>query len=135
MDTVSKRKRSEIMSKIRSKNTLPELEIRKYLFSIGLRYRLHDKKLPGTPDIILKKHNLVIQVRGCFWHGHQCGIGHYPKSNQSFWLRKIKKNKSRDLKADQKLKRMGYKLIIIRECEINKKKFISKINRYLQNYS
>jgi|TARA_B100001964_G_C14231386_1_gene600199 DNA mismatch endonuclease (patch repair protein) len=131
MDTVSKKKRSEIMSKIRSKDTLPELTVRKYIFSKGLRYRLHDRKLPGTPDIVSKKNKLAIQVRGCFWHGHKCAIGHYPKSNRNFWYKKIKKNISRDSKNDRKLKTLGYKLVIIKECEILKKKFKLKIDKFL----
>ena len=74
MDIVSKKKRSEIMSRIRSKNTKPELIVRKYLFSKGYRYRLHDNKLPGKPDIVLKKYKTAIQVRGCFWHGHRLKV-------------------------------------------------------------
>ena len=85
MDIVSKKKRSEIMSKIRSKNTKPEMTVRKYLSSKGYRYRLHDKKLPGKPDIVLKKKKIAIQVRGCFWHGHNCKLAHYPKTNRKYW--------------------------------------------------
>ena len=92
MDTLSKKKRSELMSKIRSKNTQPEIIVRRYLRNKGYQYRLHDRKLPGSPDIVMKKHNLAVQVRGCFWHGHDCSIGHYPKSNKKEWRNKILKN-------------------------------------------
>ena len=121
MDTVSKKKRSEIMSRIRSKNTKPELIVRKYLSSKGYKYRLHDQKLPGKPDIILKRKRIAIQVRGCFWHGHNCKLSNYPKTNRKYWKDKINNNKKRDRKNDKLIKKMGYKLIIVNECKINKK--------------
>ena len=129
MDTVSKKKRSEIMSRIRSKNTKPELAVRKYLSSKGFRYRLHDKNLPGKPDIVLKKHRTAIQVRGCFWHGHDCKLSIYPKTNRKYWKNKIDNNKKRDKKNDKLIKKMGYKLIVINECRIknNKLNLINKL--------
>ena len=123
MDTVSKKKRSEIMSKIRSKDTKPELLVRKYLFKKGYRYKLHDKKLPGKPDIILKKYKTAIQVRGCFWHGHGCRLSSYPKTNRKYWKSKILNNRKRDRKNDRLVKKMGYKLIVINECKLKNKKF------------
>ena len=131
MDIVSKKKRSEIMSKIRAKNTKPELLVRKYLYSKGHRYRLHDKRLPGCPDIVLRKYRLAIQVRGCFWHGHKCKLGGLPKTNRSFWKNKIKNNKARDRKNDRKLKHSGYKLLIIRQCYLQKANYKNKIKSYL----
>jgi DNA mismatch endonuclease (patch repair protein) len=128
MDTVSKKKRSEIMSNIRSKNTKPELRIRKYLHSMGFRYSLHKKDLPGTPDIFLKKYNLAIQVRGCFWHGHKCSLGSSPKSNKRYWLKKIRNNVKRDSANDKEIKKLRLRLIVIRECEIKRKVFITKIH-------
>ena len=131
MDIVSKKKRSEIMSKIRAKNTKPELLVRKYLYSKGYRYRLHDKRLPGCPDVVLRKYRLAIQVRGCFWHGHKCKLGGLPKTNRSFWKNKIKNNKARDRKNDRKLKHSGYKLLIIRQCNLQKANYKNKIKSYL----
>ena len=131
MDIVSKKIRSEIMSKIRAKNTKPELLVRKYLYSKGYRYRLHDKRLPGCPDIVLRKYRLAIQVRGCFWHGHKCKLGGLPKTNRSFWKNKIKNNKARDRKNDRKLKHSGYKLLIIRQCNLQKANYKNKIKSYL----
>ena len=128
MDTVSKKKRSEIMSKIRSKNTKPEIKVRKYLFSKGYRYKLHDKSLPGKPDIVLKKKSIVVEVRGCFWHGHKCKIGGLPKSNKKFWREKIDRNKRRDIINDKKIKKLKYRLIVIRECELRKDRFKKKLN-------
>ena len=96
MDIVSKAKRSEIMSRIRGKNTLPELTVRKYLYSLGYRYRIHDTRLPGKPDIVLPRKRIAIEVRGCFWHGHRCRLASIPKTNRSFWIKKINGNKIRD---------------------------------------
>ena len=127
MDTVGKKKRSELMSKIRSKNTQPEIIVRKFLRNKGHKYKLHDRKLPGSPDIVIKKYNLAIQVRGCFWHGHNCSIGHYPKSNKKFWKNKILTNKNRDKKNDWKLRKLGFRLIVIPECKIYSSNFKKKL--------
>ena len=120
-DKISVEQRSRIMSRIRSKNTKPEIIVRKYLHNLGYRFRLHDKKLPGKPDIVMKKHKTAIQVRGCFWHQHGCKFSNLPKSNKSYWTSKLKKNKERDKQNDKKLKKLEWKLIVIWECKINKK--------------
>lgn len=120
-DKISVEQRSRIMSRIRSKNTKPEIIVRKYLHNLGYRFRLHDKKLPGKPDIVMKKHKTAIQVRGCFWHQHGCKFSNVPKSNKSYWTPKLKKNKERDKQNDKKLKKLEWKLIVIWECKINKK--------------
>jgi len=124
-DKISVEQRSRIMSRIRSKNTKPEIIVRKYLHSLGYRFRLHDKKLPGKPDIVMKMHKTAIQVRGCFWHQHGCKYSNTPKSNKSYWLPKLKKNRERDKINDRKIKKIGWKLIVIWECKINK--VLSKI--------
>ncbi len=105
------------MAKIRGKNTKPELLVRRFLFSKGYRYRIHVKHLPGTPDIVLPKYNVVIFVHGCFWHGHAVD-GRLPHSNLEFWASKIKHNKERDFKNTQKLLSMGWKVITIWECQL-----------------
>tara|TARA_B100001964_G_C14054111_1_gene518384 strand:- start:189 stop:569 length:381 start_codon:yes stop_codon:yes gene_type:complete len=120
MDIVSKEKRSEMMSSIRSKNTRPEMKVRKYLFSKGYRFRLHVRELPGKPDIVLPKYKTAIQVRGCFWHGHGCRLSSFPKTNRKFWKNKILDNKKRDAKNDRKLRKMGYRLLIVNECNMEK---------------
>ena len=117
-DFLSKKERSNLMSKIRSKNTKPELILRKFLFSLGYRYRIHAKELPGSPDILLPKYNTAIQVRGCFWHSHNCKYSRIPKSNKLFWKKKLQKNINRDKKNDRIIKRLGWNLIIIWECQI-----------------
>ena len=117
MDIWTKGKRSEVMAKIRGKNTKPELLVRRFLFSKGYRYRIHVKHLPGTPDIVLPKYNVVIFVDGCFWHGHAVD-GRLPHSNLEFWASKIKHNKERDFKNTQKLLSMGWKVITIWECQL-----------------
>ena len=119
-DVFSKKKRSEVMSMIRSKNTKPELYVRSFLHKKGYRFRLHQKNLPGKPDIVLKKHNVVINVNGCFWHQHNCGKSNIPKSNRKFWLNKFKNNKKRDRLNTLKLRKLGWKVYKIWECKVNK---------------
>lgn len=119
MDHCSKQKRSEIMSKVGQKGTKPEIIVRKYLFSQGLRYRNNVKKLPGSPDIVLYKYRTAIFVHGCFWHGHSCRAGHQPQSNVEYWLPKIEANEERDERKITELKKCGWHVIVIWQCEIN----------------
>lgn len=118
-DIFSFQKRSDIMSKIGGKNTKPEILVRKFLFSKGFRYRINVKTLPGKPDIVLPKYKTVIFVNGCFWHGHNCKKGKLPSSNIDFWREKISNNKSRDDKNSDLLIKLGWKVIIIWQCEIS----------------
>ena len=121
MDVHSKEVRSYNMSCIKGKNTKPEKIVRKYLFSKGFRYRKNDKRYPGTPDIVLPKYKTVIFVNGCFWHGHQgCRYFVVPKSNTEFWVNKIEKNKQRDNKKIEELRSLGWKVIVIWECQLKK---------------
>ena len=119
-DIFSFQKRSDIMSKIGGKNTKPEILVRKFLLSKGFRYRINVKTLPGKPDIVLPKYKTVIFVNGCFWHGHNCKKGKLPSSNIDFWRGKISNNKLRDDKNSDLLIKLGWKVIIIWQCEISK---------------
>lgn len=119
-DIFSQTKRSDIMSKISNKDTKPEILVRKFLFSKGFRYRINVKTLPGKPDIVLPKYKTIIFVNGCFWHGHNCKKGKLPSSNTDFWKEKISNNKSRDAKNSDLLVKLGWKVIIIWQCEISK---------------
>ena len=108
------------MSKIRSNNTKPEILLRKALFAKGLRYKINDKKLQGKPDIVLSKYKTVIFVHGCFWHNHKgCKRAHLPKSNIEYWENKIRTNEERDLKNKESLKKLGWNVIVVWECELN----------------
>ena len=123
-DVHTKEVRSYNMSQIRSKNTKPELLIRKLLFSNGFRFRLHRKDLPGKPDITLNKYKTVVFVHGCFWHGHQgCRYFVVPKSRTEWWLNKINRNKQLDEINAAKLQEMGWKVIQIYECQLKKHDF------------
>jgi DNA mismatch endonuclease (patch repair protein) len=122
-DVHSKEVRSFNMSRIRSKNTKPELLVRKYLFSRGFRFRLHKKDLPGKPDIVLSKYKTVIFVHGCFWHGHyNCKYFVMPKTRMVWWLNKINTNKANDIKTINALKKDGWKIITIWECKLKSAK-------------
>ncbi|HJV77259.1 MAG TPA: DNA mismatch endonuclease Vsr [Paludibacter sp.] len=119
MDIFSKTKRSELMSKIKGKETKPEILVRKYLFAKGFRYRKNVKKLAGTPDIVLAKYKTVIFIHGCFWHSHQdCKDGHLPSSNEAYWKEKLDKNVERDHKNISILSAAGWRVIVIWECEL-----------------
>ena len=113
--------RSKIMAAIKGKDTKPEMIIRKYLFSKGLRFRVHVKKLAGSPDIVLPKYKTVIFVNGCFWHGHDgCKYSRLPKTNEFFWEQKIRRNKARDIANEYVLQTEGWRVIRVWECEIKK---------------
>ncbi|MEI6680081.1 MAG: DNA mismatch endonuclease Vsr [Mariniphaga sp.] len=114
--------RSYNMSRIRGKNTRPEMVVRKFLFANGFRYRLHDPKLPGKPDIVLPKYKTVIFVNGCFWHGHKgCPYFVLPKTRTEWWLQKIKRTMARDKAAEIALNVKGWKVIVIWECQLKSK--------------
>ncbi|MDR2928167.1 MAG: very short patch repair endonuclease [Cytophagaceae bacterium] len=119
MDIWDKKKRSECMSKIRSKDTKPELALRKALFARGFRYRVNDKHLPGKPDIVLPKYKTIIFLHGCFWHRHEgCKYAYTPKTNTKFWVDKITSNVERDKVNLQKLTALGWNVLTVWECEI-----------------
>lgn len=121
MDNRTKEQRSNCMKNIRSKNTTPELIVRKFLYNRGYRYRLHYKKLPGKPDIVLRKFNTVIFINGCFWHGHKnCSEAKKPKSNSEFWKTKIVSNQQRDMKNIESLSKLGWRVLTIWECQLQK---------------
>lgn len=118
MDKLTPEKRSQTMAAIKSKDTKPEIMVRKYLFSRGFRYRINHPRLPGHPDIVLRKYRTVVFVNGCFWHGHDCESYHIPKTNTEFWISKITHNKERDRKEQRQLAAMGWHSITIWECEL-----------------
>lgn len=128
MDRLTKDKRSWNMSRIPSKNTIPEKVVRSALFHHGLRFRINKKDLPGKPDIVLAKHKTVIFVNGCFWHGHQnCKKANYPKSNTDFWIKKIENNIKRDEKVAIELRNLGWKVYIVWECQTEDKDILNRI--------
>lgn len=122
------------MSKIRSKDTKPEIFVRHYIFERGIRFRKNVKDLPGTPDIAIKKYKLALEVRGCFWHGHEnCKDFRLPKSRTEFWREKIGKNIERDVRNCERLKSLGYCLFVIWECEIRSGNF-SVLDQFIACY-
>ncbi len=128
MDKISKSQRSLIMSKVHSKDTAPEMIVRSLLHRMGYRFRLHQKVLPGKPDIVLPKYKTIIEIRGCFWHRHEgCQRASTPKSNTEYWQKKFENNIERDQLNEIKLKKLGWKVIIIWECEVKNELFVDKI--------
>ncbi|CDB34555.1 dNA mismatch endonuclease Vsr [Phascolarctobacterium sp. CAG:266] len=119
-DRITKEQRSKNMSQIRSKDTSIELKVRKYLFSLGYRYRVNYKELPGKPDIVFTKKKIAIFIHGCYWHGHNCNsrYAHISKSNTNYWNTKIQRNQERDKRNIEQLEKDGWKVIVLWECEI-----------------
>lgn len=134
VDVVSPSKRSEMMSGIKGKNTKPEIIVRKALFKRGFRYRLHHKGLPGKPDLVFPKYKAVIFVNGCFWHGHNCHLFKWPKSNPQFWKEKIMGNKERDRKNTKLLSKQNWRVKTIWECAL-KGKSPNEIEKEIDNLS
>lgn len=117
-DKIPAAQRSANMLRIRSQNTLPEIAVRRLIFSMGFRYRLHVSNLPGKPDIVLPRHRCIIQVHGCFWHQHRgCIDGRVPASRQSYWGPKLARNVERDAQVVRALRRLGWRVITVWECE------------------
>jgi len=117
MDSLTPQQRSAAMAAVRVKNTRPELLVRRLLYSLGYRYRLHATNLPGRPDIVFRKRHCVVFVNGCFWHGHDCPRGNPPSSNVEFWRRKIDKNRKRDRRVQKELCEDGWRVLTVWECQ------------------
>jgi DNA mismatch endonuclease (patch repair protein) len=119
VDSLSQEERSEIMARVRSKNTRPELAVRKLVFALGYRYRLHAKALPGCPDLVFRPRRKAIFVHGCFWHRHaNCALARMPKSRIDFWTAKLEGNRRRDTRNKRELGRQGWKVLTIWECQL-----------------
>ena len=136
-DVVSVAVRSRMMAGIRGKNTKPEMAIRRGLHAMGFRYLLHDKRLPGKPDLVLPKYRAAIFVHGCFWHGHNCHLFKWPKTRTDFWRKKINRNQAVDQSAIRALKLAGWRCCVIWECGLKGReslpaeKTLDRISRWL----
>ncbi|GAB3629646.1 very short patch repair endonuclease [Pandoraea terrae] len=129
MDIVDANTRSQMMSGIRAKDTKPEMIVRRFLHSNGFRYRLHDRKLPGTPDLVLPKYRAVIFVHGCFWHHHpDCDKAYIPASDTEKWMHKFQTNRTRDERNVTLLTQMGWHVIVVWECELSARRAASQLN-------
>ncbi|MFC5480457.1 very short patch repair endonuclease [Massilia suwonensis] len=133
-DTVTSAQRSENMKRIRSANTRPELTIRRMIYRLGYRYRIHVKKLPGTPDIVFSSKRKIIFVHGCFWHFHQnCRAGRIPNSKVTYWHPKLMRTRARDEAHLEKLASLGWKVLVIWECELKDTSEVElKIQKFLE---
>ncbi len=125
------------MAAIRSKNTAPEMKIRRLVHSMGYRYRLHRSDLPGKPDLVFSARNKVIFVNGCFWHQHDCKGSHLPKSNQAYWVPKLERNRARDAEHLKALRKIGWKALVVWECELSQDEvgIMRRLTKFLGNPS
>ena len=118
MDTLSSQERSARMRLIRSKHTKVELVVRRLVHGLGYRYRLHDRRVPGSPDLVFWNRRKVIFIHGCFWHGHDCKLGRMPKSRVEFWSKKISSNRARDAKVLAEIETLRWRALVLWECEL-----------------
>jgi len=135
MDTLNRQERSERMSRVKSRDTKPEMAVRRLVHAMGYRYRLSSKHLPGKPDLVFGPRRKVIFVHGCFWHRHpdpDCKLARLPKSRKDFWIPKLERNRERDLETLDRLKQLGWQSLVIWECEVRDADHIrGRIKRFL----
>lgn len=133
MDTFTADKRSEVMKRVASKNTTPEMAVRKLVHGLGFRYSLHRSDLPGKPDLVLNSRRKVILVHGCFWHGHTCRSGrNQPASNIEYWRPKLERTRVRDRSSIRKLRRLGWSVAVVWECQVGDAGALSlRLSRFL----
>lgn len=134
-DTLSPAARSERMSRVRAKNTKPEMIVRRIVHGMGYRYRLHDRRLPGTPDLVFHGRGKVIFVHGCFWHRHPdptCKLARMPKSRQEFWGPKLEGNRERDARTQEALEREGWRSMVVWECECGQEQLGNGLRAFLE---
>ena len=136
-DIVDRQRRSEIMARIGPRDTLPELTVRSAAHRMGLRFRLHQRKLPGSPDLVFRRHGVAVFVHGCFWHRHQgCANATRPKTRPEFWQRKFDGNVARDARNCADLRRMGWRVLVVWECQTqNLDQLWARLDRFLSGAS
>src|SRR5579884_3088802 len=135
MDTLSPQERSARMALVRGENTKPEIVIRRLIHGMGYRYRLHVGSLPGKPDLVFPSRGKIIFVHGCFWHRHRssmCKLARLPKSKLEFWKPKLEENRCRDLETVRRLRRSGWRVLVVWECQIKMANLADKIKRFLE---
>ncbi len=132
MDRLNPKRRSALMARIRGKDTVPELVVRRLVHSLGFRYRLHAKDLPGSPDLVFRGRRKAIFVHGCFWHRHRCRRGTVPSTRRHFWLPKLEGNRLRDVRVQRELRRLGWSYLVVWECELrNLDRISARISSFL----
>jgi DNA mismatch endonuclease (patch repair protein) len=133
MDNLTQAERSDLMRRVRSRNTSPEIAVRRIVHRLGYRYRLHDRGLPGNPDIVFPSRGKIILVHGCFWHGHRCRAGlNTPVSNTAYWTNKLSRNKERDQRNIRRLRKLGWNVLVVWECELARESLIKTLNLFLE---
>lgn len=137
MDSLTPAERSKQMRLVRSKNTKPELLLRRLLFGLGYRYRIHRKDLPGHPDLVFSSRRKIIFLHGCFWHGHSCPLGRIPKSRVAYWTDKIRRNGGRDQRNLRRLRGMNWRCLVVWECQVRRSgdraKLLKRATAFLEN--
>jgi DNA mismatch endonuclease (patch repair protein) len=131
-EKITKAERSRIMAAVKSKDTTPELLVRRLVHRLGYRFRLHRRSLPGCPDIVLARLRKIINIHGCFWHMHSCGRCRIPSSHRAYWVAKLKRNRERDMRTIRKLRRLGWSVLTVWECQTTDQESLTRrISRFL----
>lgn len=132
-DTLTPEQRSRQMARVRGKDSVPELALRRLVHGMGYRYRLHVRQLPGTPDMVFRGRGAVIFMHGCFWHRHPgCTRARIPKSREEFWTTKLEGNRRRDLRDQRRLRRMGWRVMVVWECQLDRPEVVAaRVSRFL----
>lgn len=131
-DMFTPERRSEIMARIKSVDTNPEMRLRQIIHALGYRFRLHRRDLPGNPDIVLPSYHAAIMMHGCFWHGHTCKDGRRPESNSAYWEKKLDRNIERDRRNASALRRLGWRCMVVWECQLkNQDRIARRVERFL----
>lgn len=134
MDRLTSAQRSANMRRIKSKDSAPELIVRRLVHSLGYRYRLHNHQLPGRPDLVFARRKKIIFVHGCFWHAHGCRVAHKPRSRQNYWTPKLRRNAERDKDHQQSLRALGWRVLVLWECEISDAAALAKrVKRFIDS--
>jgi DNA mismatch endonuclease (patch repair protein) len=134
VDRLTAAQRSENMRRIKSKDSTPELLVRRLVHGLGYRYRLHNHKLPGRPDLVFSGRKKIIFVHGCFWHAHSCKVAHKPRSRQNYWTPKLRRNAERDKDHQRRLRTLGWRVLVLWECELfNASALAKRVKRFLDS--
>ncbi len=132
-DTLTPEQRRRCMSRVKGKDTSPERVVRSFVHRLGYRFRLHARDLPGKPDIVLPRHRKIVFVHGCFWHGHKrCPRSGRPATNKAFWKKKLDGNMERDERDQRRLRRMGFRVLVVWECQVKSGRFEGRVTQFLE---
>jgi DNA mismatch endonuclease (patch repair protein) len=132
LDNLTVEKRSKIMASIKWRDTRPEMFVRRSLHALGFRFRLHDRRFPGRPDLVLPRYHVAILIHGCFWHGHNCSNFRRSTTRAEWWAKKIESNKTRDCRVENELRKLGWRVVVIWECQLKRPELLGDLSSWIK---